>query len=52
MNTEQHIASLEHLIQLLTAELEESNQKFRRVVEESSDGIILTDEQGLIIEWN
>ncbi len=30
----------------------ESEKKFRSIVEQSSDGIILTDEQGAIIEWN
>ncbi|MBZ0309057.1 MAG: PAS domain S-box protein, partial [Anaerolineae bacterium] len=52
MSAEKHIASLEHIIQLLTAELHEANQKFRRLVEESSDGITIIDEQGQIIEWN
>lgn len=32
--------------------LEESEKKFRRLVEFSGDGIILTDESGKIIEWN
>ncbi len=32
--------------------LQESEQKFRSVVEQSSDGIVLIDEQGTIIEWN
>lgn len=30
----------------------ESEQKFRSFVEQSSEGFILIDEQGLIIEWN
>jgi PAS domain S-box-containing protein len=34
------------------AMLRESEDKFRRVVEESSDGIVLTDEAGFVIEWN
>ncbi|HEX9933716.1 MAG TPA: PAS domain-containing protein, partial [bacterium] len=29
-----------------------SEEKFRSVVEQSSDGIVLTDTNGLIIEWN
>ncbi|MBA4384515.1 MAG: hypothetical protein C0410_07245 [Anaerolinea sp.] len=32
--------------------LRENEQKFRGFVEESSDGFTLTDEQGVIIEWN
>ena len=32
--------------------LRESEQKLRRVIEESTDGIVLTDEEGRIIEWN
>ena len=32
--------------------LRESEQKFRSIIEESVEGIILSDEQGSIIEWN
>jgi len=32
--------------------LHESEMKFRRFVEESTEGIVLTDEHGLIVEWN
>ncbi len=32
--------------------LHESERKFRQIVEESVDGIILTDEEGRIVEWN
>ncbi len=32
--------------------LRESEQKFRSIVEQTSDGIHLTDERGTIIEWN
>ncbi len=52
MGTDKHIGNLEHIIQLLTAELHEANQKFRRLVEESSDGITVIDEEGRVIEWN
>ncbi len=33
-------------------ELSESEQRFRSIVEQSVDGIIVTDESGRIIEWN
>jgi len=32
--------------------LRESETKFHRIIEQSTDAIILTDEQGAIIEWN
>jgi PAS domain S-box-containing protein len=32
--------------------LRASEQKFRLFVEQSSDGLVLTDEHGIIIEWN
>ena len=32
--------------------LQESEQLFRSMIEQSTDGLVLTDEQGLIIEWN
>ncbi|CAG0953587.1 Nitrogen fixation regulatory protein [Anaerolineae bacterium] len=32
--------------------LRESEIKFRRIVEESNDGLVLIDESGIIIEWN
>lgn len=32
--------------------LRENERKFRSIVEESRDGIILVDEQGVVIEWN
>ena len=32
--------------------LRESEQKLRRIIEQAPDGIVLTDEKGVIIEWN
>jgi PAS domain S-box-containing protein len=32
--------------------LRESEQKFRLFVEQSSDGLVFTDEHGIVIEWN
>jgi len=32
--------------------LRQSEEKFRKLIEQSADGIILTDEQGRVIEWN
>lgn len=32
--------------------LRESEQKFRSIIEQSSDGINLADEEGILIEWN
>jgi PAS domain S-box-containing protein len=34
------------------AALKESEEKFRTIIEQSTDGVILIDEQGVIIEWN
>ncbi|MBE7433009.1 MAG: PAS domain S-box protein [Anaerolineales bacterium] len=33
-------------------ELRESEAKLRRLIEQSADGIMLTDEQGRLVEWN
>jgi PAS domain S-box-containing protein len=43
-----------HIIERQQAEsaLQESEQRFRSVIEQSTDGIVLTDEEGTIIEWN
>ena len=48
------ILSLVDVTERIRAEekLRESERKLRRVIDESADGIILTDEQGNIIEWN
>jgi diguanylate cyclase (GGDEF)-like protein/PAS domain S-box-containing protein len=32
--------------------LQKSEQKYRHIIEQSYDGIIMTDEQGKVIEWN
>ena len=36
----------------LYTEVRNAEEKFRCLVEQSNEGIVLTDEQGLIIEWN
>ncbi len=49
-----HLVSLRDITQRKQSEraLQQSEQKFRSVIEQSHDGIILIDEHGLIIEWN
>jgi len=37
---------------LAEAALRESEQKFRSVIEQANEGIILLDDKGMIIEWN
>jgi PAS domain S-box-containing protein len=39
---------------LITREitLHESEEKFRSFVQESSEGLVLTDEEGIVMEWN
>jgi len=34
------------------AALQETEERFRSIIEQSTDGVILIDEQGVIIEWN
>ena len=36
----------------LFTELQRSEEKFRKVIKRSADGIVLVDEQGAVIEWN
>jgi PAS domain-containing protein len=51
----QRVAELEARVarhQQIEQALQESETRFRSVVEQSHDGISLTDEQGLVIEWN
>ena len=38
--------------QLAENAIHESEQKFRSFIEQSSDGFVLVDEQGCVIEWN
>lgn len=51
--------ALQHPFQLVFRDLheheralQESEQRYRGIVEHSGDGIVLTDEQGTIVEWN
>jgi PAS domain S-box-containing protein len=48
------IESIRDITELKRAEetLRESEAKFRSIIEQSRDGFLLTDEQGIIIEWN
>lgn len=52
--TTHYVAVEENITERMHAEeaLRESEQKFRSVIEQSDDAIILDDEQGMIIEWN
>ncbi len=48
------VATVEDVTERVQAEqaLRESEQRFRSIIERSPDGVILTDEMGVIIEWN
>ena len=43
---------LAELVEERSQQLQESEDRFRSLVEHSSDAILLTDEQGVLIEWN
>ena len=49
-----HIAAIRDISERVQAEkdLMESEAKFRSLVEQSPDGIIIVDEDGLVVEWN
>jgi diguanylate cyclase (GGDEF)-like protein/PAS domain S-box-containing protein len=49
-----HIAAIRDISERFKAEqaLIESEEKFRSLVEQSPDGIIIVDEEGMIVEWN
>ncbi len=53
-NYQGHICIVRDITKKKQAEetLRESEEKFRSIVEQTADGIVLTDEQGIIIEWN
>jgi PAS domain S-box-containing protein len=38
--------------QIIERALRESEEKFRSVIEQASDGFVLIDEAGMVIEWN
>jgi PAS domain S-box-containing protein len=46
------IRSNNEALQRTEATLRESGQRLRSTIEHSSDGIVLVDEQGYIVEWN
>ncbi len=48
------LARVEALMRIQRAEraLRDSEEKFRSVIEQSNDGVILTDSEGKIVEWN
>jgi PAS domain S-box-containing protein len=48
------VATVEDVTERVQAEqaLRESEQRFRSIIERSPDGVMLTDEMGIIIEWN
>jgi diguanylate cyclase (GGDEF)-like protein/PAS domain S-box-containing protein len=49
-----HIAAIRDISERIQAEqaLIDSEVKFRSLVEQSPDGIIIVDEQGFVVEWN
>lgn len=49
-----HIAAIRDISERIKAEqaLMESEAKFRSLVEQSPDGIIIVDEEGMVVEWN
>jgi PAS domain S-box-containing protein len=52
---EQHVALLQQEVaarRAAEAALRTSEEKYRGVVQQSQDGIALTDEQGILTEWN
>ncbi|MCF8298207.1 MAG: response regulator, partial [Saprospiraceae bacterium] len=44
--------NLEELVEKKTKGLIESEFKFRNIIQQSDDGISITDEEGKLIEWN
>lgn len=53
-NIENYIIMVEDITERKKAEeaLLESEERFRNLIEQSLDGVVLIDESGLIIEWN
>ncbi len=48
----QYTRSLEEMVAQRTADLSQSEEKYRSLVEQSGEAIVLVDNQGLIVEWN
>ncbi len=55
LEREELLAKVQHdieVLEVLQHSLAQQEKKLRSIIERSSDGIILTNEEGIVIEWN